>query len=200
MKAIMAFFKYVIDQRKLKSLFLLFQVFALLMIVGCRNQQDYDQTKYEAQKADLISIYETEIQQLKAQAESNIYATQYLSSQYKSDAWTLAQWLDCLDARFNLTTEAKNLACWVVINRMESSDYPNDIENVLKQPEQFCEFSDAEPPTESNIVIASNQLSRYYNGDIRPVPSRAVFITVNSDGVVLRDTWEENRNTGYWRA
>ena len=83
---------------------------------------------------------------------------------------------------------------------MESSDYPNDIETVLKQPEQFCEFSDAEPPTESNIVIASNQLSRYYNGDIRPVPSRAVFITVNSDGVVLRDTWEENRNTRYWRA
>lgn len=196
----MEFLRYAIDQRKLKSLILLIQCFILLMIVGCRKQQGYDQARYEAQKAELVSVYETEIKQLKAKAESNIYATQYLSSQYESDAWSLAQWLDCLDARYNLTTEAKNLACWVVINRMESSEYPDDLESVLLQPGQFCEFSDAEPPTESNMVIASNQLSRYHNGDIRPCPSRAVFISVNSEGVVLRDTWEENRNTGYWRA
>lgn len=38
------------------------------------------------------------------------------------------------------------------------------------------------------------------NGDIRPVPSTAVFITVSDDGVVLRDSWEETDQTGYWRA
>ncbi len=29
---------------------------------------------------------------------------------------------------------------------------------------------------------------------------RAVFITVSSDGVVMRDSWEETAKTGHWRA
>ena len=91
-------------------------------------------------------------------------------------------------------------ACWVVINRVESSDYPDDLESVLWQEGQFCEFSDAEPPTEGNFTIATNQLSRFYNGDIRPVPSTAVFITVSDEGVVLRDSWEETAKTQHWRA
>ena len=74
------------------------------------------------------------------------------------------------------------------------------MESVRWQEGQFGEFSDAEPPTEGNFTIATNQLSRFYNGDIRPVPSTAVFITVSSEGVVLRDSWEDSWSTGHWRA
>ena len=92
------------------------------------------------------------------------------------------------------------MACWVVINRVDSSKYPDDLESVLWQEGQFCEFSDAAPPTEGNFTIATNQLSRYHNGDIRPVPATAVFITVSDEGVVLRDSWEETAKTQHWRA
>ena len=194
------FLRYVIDPRKVKALILLIQSVALLMLIGCRAQQGYDQARYEAEAAELVAAHDAEIQQLTAKAEQGIYATQYLSSAYEGDAWALGQWLDCLDARYNLTDEAKALACWVVINRVESSEYPDDLESVLWQDGQFCEFSDAEPPTEGNFTIATNQLSRWANGDIRPAPSTAVFITVSSDGVELRDSWEETRSTGYWRA
>ena len=194
------FLRYVIDPRKVKTLILLMQTVALLMLIGCRAQQGYDQTRYEEAAAELVAAHEAEIQQLTAKAEAGIYATQYLSSAYEGDAWALGQWLDCLDARYNLTDEAKALACWVVINRVESSEYPDDLESVLWQEGQFCEFSDAEPPTEGNFTIATNQLSRFYNGDIRPVPSTAVFITVSSEGVVLRDSWEDSWSTGHWRA
>ena len=199
-REINAFLRYVIDPRKVKTLILLMQTVALLMLIGCRAQQGYDQTRYEEEAAELVAAHEAEIQQLTAKAEAGIYATQYLSSAYEGDAWALGQWLDCLDARYNLTDEAKALACWVVINRVESSEYPDDLESVLWQEGQFCEFSDAEPPTEGNFTIATNQLSRFYNGDIRPVPSTAVFITVSSEGVVLRDSWEDSWSTGHWRA
>lgn len=194
------FLKYVIDPRKVKTLILLIQTVALLLLVGCRAQQGFDQARYEAETAELVAAHEAEIQQLTAKAEAGVYATQYLSSEYEGDAWKVAQWLDCLDARYNMTDEAKALACWVVFNRVDSANYPDNVDEVLWQPGQFCEYSDEAAPTEGNMVIATNQVSRWKNGDIRPVPSTAVFITVSSDGVVLRDSFEETRSTGHWRA
>lgn len=194
------FLRYVIDPRKVKAMVLMIQTVALLMLIGCRAQQGYDQARYDEQTAELVAAHEAEIQQITERAEQGIYATQYLSSKYEGDAWAVAQWLDCLDARYNLTDEAKALACWVVFNRVESSEYPDNVDGVLWQKGQFCEYSDSEPPTEGNMVIATNQVSRWRNGDIRPVPSTAVFIAVSSEGVVLRDSWEETAKTQHWRA
>lgn len=194
------FLRYVIDPRKVKALILLMQTMTLLMLIGCRSQLVRDTYRFEAELEALRAAHSAEIQQITERAEQGIYATQYLSSKYEGDAWKVAQWLDCLDARYNLTDEAKALACWVVFNRVDSDQYPDNVESVLWQEGQFCEFSDAEPPTEGNFTIATNQLSRFYNGDIRPVPSTAVFITVSSEGVVLRDSWEETAKTQHWRA
>lgn len=200
MKEIVEFLRYVIDPGKFKALILLMQTVVLLMLIGCRSQLVRDTYRFEAREAELVAAHDAEIQQLTEKAEAGIYATQYLSSKYESDAWKVAQWLDCLDARYNLTDEAKALACWVVFNRVESSEYPDNVDEVLWQKGQFCEYSDDEAPTEGNMVIATNQVSRWKNGDIRPAPSRAVFITVSSDGVELRDSFNETRSTGYWRA
>ena len=194
------FLKYVIDPKKVKALILILQSVILLVIAGCRSQLVKDTNKFQAEIEALQASHSAEIAQITAQAEQGIYATQYLSSEYEKDAWALGQWLDCLDQRYSLTPEAKALACWVVLNRMESSEYPDNIESVLLQPEQFCEFSNEKTPTEANFIIATNQLSRYHNGDIRPVPSTAVFITVSNNGVELRDDFKETARTQYWRA
>lgn len=199
-KEVTEFLRYVIDPGKVKKSALLVQSVALLMLVGCRSQLIRDTDKFEARTAELVAAHEAEIQQLTTKAEAGIYATQYLASEYESDAWKVAQWLDCLDARYRLTDEAKALACWVVFNRVDSVNYPDNVDEVLWQPGQFCEYSDSEAPTEDNMVIATNQVSRWKNGDIRPVPSTAVFITVSNDGVELRDSFEETRSTGHWRA
>ena len=199
-KEISKFLKYVIDPRKVKALILVLQSVILLMLVGCRSQLVKDTNRFQEEIEALKTAHSAEIAQLTTQAEKGIYATKYLSSEYESDAWTLGQWLDCLDQRYNLTPEAKALACWVVLNRMESSEYPDNIEEILLQPGQFCEFSDKEEPTEANFIIATNQLSRHHNGDIRPVPSTAIFITVSNNGVELRNDFKETAKTQYWRA
>lgn len=199
-REITEFLKYVVDARKVKQSILLVQVVVLLMLVGCRSQLVRDTDRFEARTAELMAAHETEIKQITAKAEAGIYATQYLSSAYEKDAWQIAQWLDCLDARYHLTDEAKALACWVVFNRVDSSEYPDNVDGVLWQKGQFCEYSDENAPTEKNMVIATNQVSRWKNGDIRPAPATAVFITVSNEGVELRDSFEETRSTGYWRA
>lgn len=200
MRETVEFIRYAVDPRKAKAAVLATELVITTMIVGCRSQLVRDTYRFEAELEALRAAHSAEIQQITELAEQGIYATQYLASRYEGDAWALGQWLDCLDKRYALSQEAKALACWVVINRVESSEYPDDLESVLWQEGQFCEFSDAEPPTEGNFTIATNQLSRFYNGDIRPVPSTAVFITVSSEGVVLRDSWEETAKTQHWRA
>ncbi len=201
MKRTFEFLNYVVDKKKLLRLVLTLLLFALCLIVCCRAQENRDTARFEAEKAELVSGYETRIQELTASAEAGIYASQYLPQDYMGEAYPLAQWLDCLDRIYpGLTAEAKALACWVVINRMDSSLYPDDVLSVLQQEGQFCEFDDGTPPTEGNVTTANNQLARYYNGDIRPAPPSAVFITVSTDGVVLRDNWEETAQTGHWRA
>ena len=130
-KEVTEFLKYVIDPRKVKAMVLMIQTVALLMLIGCRAQQGYDQARYKAEAAELVASHDAEIQQLTARAEAGIYATQYLSSAYEGDAWALGQWLDCLDKRYALSQEAKALACWVAINRVESSEYPDDMESLL---------------------------------------------------------------------
>jgi hypothetical protein len=140
-----------------------------------------------------LAAKDEEIETVKMQAEAGIYATQYLDDRYLGDAWNIALWLDSLDEAYpGLTVEAKNLACWCIFGRVESSEYPDDVEGVLFQTGQFCEFSDnyskSDRPTEDNI------------GDVRSAPSRAVYMSVSSEGVVLRDSYIETAKTSYWRA
>lgn len=201
MKKTLEFLAYVIDPRQVGTLVLILLGFVLAYIVGGRQQLGRDEERYEAELADIHAAYDAQIEQLTAEAEAGVYATQYMPQEHIGEAWPLAQWLDCLDKLYpGLTAEAKTLACWVVINRVDSAAYPDDIESVLLQAGQFCEYSGDTPPTEANVTIASNQLARYYNGDIRPTPAGAVYITISGEGVVLRDTWEETAQTGHWRA
>ena len=152
MKNLIAFLGYVIDSRKLKSLVIVSQCFILALLVGCRAQQGYDQARYDEQTAELMAAHEAEIQQLTARAEAGIYATQYLSSAYEGDAWKVAQWLDCLDARYNMTDEAKALACWVVFNRVDSDQYPDNVESVLWHAVRYKTLCRNPAPLQIHVV------------------------------------------------
>lgn len=195
------FLVYVIDWKKLGTLIILVLVFILGVLVSCRVQMDKDLKRYEAEKAQLMAKHSLELDAVVKQAEAGIYASQYLSSDSREDILPLATWLTCLEGLYpGISPESKALACWVVFNRIDSPEYPNCTEEVLIQPYQFSEYNSGTTPTEQNYTIATNQISRWKNGDIRPCGERAIFITVSSEGVELRDNFEETRYTNYWRA
>lgn len=200
MRYMIEFIRYAIDPRAVKRMVLLCLVTILSVLVGCRVQQKKDTDLFDWERVQIMNATEKKLTQLREEAENGIYATQYLASKYEGDVWKIAQWLDCLDERYSLTPEAKALACWVIFNRVDSTDYPDNVEWVLWQKGQFDEYSDSTPPTEANIVIATNQVSRWKNGDIRPCGTGAVYITVTSDGVELRDAWEADAKCNKWRA
>lgn len=201
MKYTFDFLRYAVDGRQVKKLLLLIQTVVLLMLVGCRAQLGADIERFEAERAELIGTHAAELAELKTQAEAGIYITGYLPEDTDGDAWTLGQWLGCLERTYpGLSAEAKALACWCIFNRIDSPEYPDSMSWVLLQEGQFEEYDEAGEVTDQNYSIAANQLSRWLNGGTRPCGSGAVYITVSSEGVELRDSWETGRYTNYWRA
>ena len=62
------------------------------------------------------------------------------------------------------------------------------------------EYDPEASATEENYTIAANQISRWANGDVRPCGEDAVYIKVSSDGVELRDEWDETKLCNRWVA
>lgn len=196
-----SFLRYAIDGRQVKRLILLAQAFALSMLIGCRAQMGTDMERYQAREDALIAAHAAELDAVISKAEAGIYASQYLPDSAQGDVLPLARWLGCLENLYpGLSPEAKALACWCVFNRVDSPLYPDDMESVLLQEGQFTEYDSEASATEENFTIASNQISRWKNGDIRPCGEDAVFITVSSDGVELRDEWDETKLCNRWVA
>ena len=201
MTRIIDFLCYVIDARAVKRLILMSQSVLLLVLIGCRAQLGSDLERFERERSQLISAHAAELAAVKADAEAGIYITGYLPEDTDGDAWTLGQWLGCLERTYpGLSAEAKALACWCIFNRIDSPEYPDSMSWVLLQEGQFEEYDEAGEVTDQNYSIAANQLSRWLNGGTRPCGSGAVYITVSSEGVELRDSWETGRYTNYWRA
>lgn len=202
------FLRYIVNPQELKRAIILVQLFVLTLLVGCRTQlgRDLERFNRDLERFQLMSmkekvLYEKELKELKAQVEAGLYATQYLPNNVEIDPLPLARELGCLEDTYpGLTEEAKILFCWGVFNRVDSDDYPDDIESVLLQEGQFNEYDPNKAVTEENYVIAVNQISRWLNGDIRPCGEGAVYITVSSEGVELRDQWDEKARCNKWVA
>jgi hypothetical protein len=201
MKNLKAFFHYAINPKQAKAFVLVCLTWVLSLLVGCRSQSLTTAERYEAKITELTAQHEAEIEELVQQCEDGVYASRYLLDDWYPEAWMIGRWLGCLETNYpGLTAEAKALACWVIINRCESEDYPDDVDDVLYQNGQFEEFDDKAVLTEENATIAQNQIARWKNGDIRPTLPTAVYMSVSSEGVVLRDTYTETASTMHWRA
>lgn len=89
-------------------------------------------------------------------------------------------------------------AVWCVINRVESSIYPNTIEEVCSQNAQWMGWSEDNPVIDNLYNIALEQLEIWHNGSTRPMDASYLFLDWNSTEITLRTTFEEKRGTHYW--
>lgn len=195
------FVNYVIDPKKY-GLHILKVLGVVLLCILCSNYQlRKDKNYYEEQIDILKTDYEAQINDVIDQAESGIYTTMHLLDNYEDDVYVLAQLLTKWEDMYpGLTSEARTMACWCILNRVDSDDYPDRVRDVVEQPYQFDEYDARYYFTEENVNIATNQIAKWSNGDTHLVPKGAIYMTVSSSGVELRDTFEETSYTNHWRA
>jgi hypothetical protein len=60
-------------------------------------------------------------------------------------------------------------------------------------------YSDENPVLEDIYDLALTELKTWHNGGHRPMSNDYIYLSWSSKEIILRDTFEENKNTNYWR-
>lgn len=190
-----SFLRYVIDFRKVKTLVLFMLMCALALLVGCRAQQHIDAERYEIEKAELMAAHAAELES----AVTRYYAeSEARDTTQRAEAEEIAKVLYGT-ARFN-NEHDQTLVVWCILNRVEHDNYPDTIKEVCQQEAQWMGYSENNPILSELYKVANTELERYYSGDYRPMSPEFIFMSWTEDEIVLRDRFEENARTHYWRA
>jgi len=70
---------------------------------------------------------------------------------------------------------------------------------VCEQPKQWMGYSDENPVLTELYDLALTELKTWYSGGHRPMSNDYIYLSWSSKEILLRDTFEENKNTNYWR-
>lgn len=89
-------------------------------------------------------------------------------------------------------------AVWCILNRVDNVGYPSNIYQVCAQSQQWMGYSAENPVLDNLYKIAMEELATWYSGT-RPVDSAFVYLNWTPAKITLRNAWENNSNTEYWR-
>ena len=163
--------------------------------------------KYEKQIAEINANHEAEIVALREE----------LQNDYKSKVAELEQYYEYGGDVAQIEREAEYIAkviygtahnhvdsdkkavVWCILNRVEHYAHPNTIAEVCEQPKQWMGYSSDNPVLTENYDLALAELKIWYNDGHRPMSSDYIYLSWSSKEILLRDTFEENKNTHYWR-
>lgn len=177
--------------------YILIVIVAIMMTALCQR------AKYENQIAEINANYAEEIESIRADYESRVTELeQYYGygrdvEQIELEAEYIAKVL--YGTAINHADSDKRAVVWCILNRVEHHSHPNTIAEVCEQPKQWMGYSDSNPVLDELYNLALTELKTWYSGGHRPMSNEYIYLTWSSREILLRDTFEENRNTNYWR-
>jgi hypothetical protein len=194
--------KWLIDIRVV-LICVIFSILAVMLATLCQQikyekqieevRADYEDRMAEL-RADLRESHEAEIAELKQYYEYGGDVTQIeKEAEYISKVvygYYIAGVLADSDIR---------AITWCAINRVEHFAHPNTIKEVCEQPKQWMGYSSNNPVLADIYDIVLAELKIWYSDGHRPISNDYIYLTWSSKEILLRDTYEENKNTHYWR-
>lgn len=100
-------------------------------------------------------------------------------------------------AQYN-TERGQKMVVWCIVNRVENPNYPNTIEEVCRQKDQWMGYSDNNPILQDLFDISYETLYYWHNGGYRYVGPDFLFVKWYPDQIVLKTDFEEGRNCHYF--
>lgn len=184
-----------------KTAYALILVFAVLITALSQT------VKYKRQIKEIQAIHDEEMKLLRVELQSD-YDVQMTElkkyyeyggdvSQIEREAEYIAKVLYGTAA--NHADSDKRAVVWCILNRVEHHSHPDTVVEVCEQPKQWMGYSVNNPVLQDLYDIALTELKIWHNGGHRPMNNSYVFLTWSSSEILLRDTFEEGRNTNYWR-
>lgn len=178
-------------------------ILALAVVITALHQR----VKYEKQIEEINANHEAEMIALRIELQSD-YEVQIAEleryyeyggdiTQIEREAEYIAKVLYGM-AR-NHADSDKRAVVWCILNRVEHHSHPNTITAVCEQPKQWMGYSGENPVLTELYDLALAELKTWYSGGHRPMSSDYIYLTWSSKEILLRDTFEENKSTNYWR-
>ena len=175
--------------------------FAVMITFICQ------QSKYEKQIAEINANHEEAMMTLRAELR-NDYESQMTELEryyeYGGDVTQIeqeAQYFAMViygTARNHVDSDKKAVV-WCILNRVEHYAHPNTVVEVCEQPKQWMGYSSDNPVLTENYDLALAELKTWYNDGHRPMSNDYIYLSWSSKEILLRDTFEENKSTHYWR-
>lgn len=150
-------------------------------------------------QAQALKTYRVWLEDYKAEQEAaalEAIETDPYTIQLNAEAESLARVL--YGVKDNSTDDLKTY-CWCVFNRVDNTNYPDNLADVIAQPSQWMRYDPTNPILENLYQIAREQLDAWHTNSHRPVSSEYVFMNWSSKDICLRDVFAEGSGTHYWR-
>jgi hypothetical protein len=178
-------------------------VIALVVMITSISQR----VKYEKRIVEINANHEAEIVALRAELCNN-YESQMDELEryyeYGGDVTQIEREAEYIAKVIygtapNHADSDKRAVVWCILNRVEHYSHPNTVIEVCEQPKQWMGYSDKNPVLTELYDLALAELKTWYSGGHRPMSSDYIYLSWSSKEILLRDTFEENKNTNYWR-
>ena len=146
--------------------------------------------QYEAEYADKLESYKQQ-----QQAANLITGEASLMAAMDQEADDIARVIGTM-----ATKRMKLTMMWNILVRVDSPFYPNNVSEVVAQPQQWMFFDEKNPIREDDKQLVLEQLKLWHEGRYPAGLSAAyVYGEWSTNDYVLRDSWEKNSKTNYWR-
>ena len=181
--------------------------YILVIVIAVMTATISQRAKYKKQIEEINTAHQEELTTLRAELkrdyESQITELeQYYEyggdvSQIEREAEYIAKVI--YGTAISHTDADKRAVVWCILNRVEHYAHPDTVQGVCEQPKQWMGYSDKNPVLTENYDLALAELKTWYSGGHRPMGKEYIYLTWSSSEILLRDTFEENKNTRYWR-
>jgi hypothetical protein len=182
-------------------------IYILSILIAVMATAVSQRVKYEKRIEEINTVHESDLVTLRAELKKNYESQitelkQYYEyggdvSQIEREAEYVAKVI--YGTAQNHADSDKKAVVWCILNRVEHHSHPNSIIDVCEQPKQWMGYSSDNPVLADIYDLALEELKTWYSGGHRPVSNEYIYLTWSSKEILLRDTFEENRSTNYWR-
>lgn len=165
----------------------------LLAILSCLVTARYKDSRVE--KAMMQSINVPAEEMLDALALSSERSLATTNDIYKEEAEYIAKVLYGTAA--NNSSKGKELVTWCILNRVENDLYPDTIQEVCQQKDQWMGYSDSNPIMRDLYDIAYKIVSDWHNGSYRTVSPDYIYLSWSPKSIVLRTEFKDSKSCRY---
>lgn len=198
--------KYVKKRKRLISIQILI-IYVLVLAIAVMVTTVSQRTKYERQIEELNIKHEAEMESLRNELCED-YASQMAELERYYEYGGDVELIE-LEAEYiakviygtahNHSDNDKKAVVWCILNRVEHYAHPNNVAEVCEQPKQWMGYSSDNPVLTDNYDLALAELKIWHGEGHRPISNEYIYLSWSSSEIMLRDTFEETKNTHYWR-